>query len=90
MADDAAESALVSQVEHLRRALAWERIQKERLLDALDLVQRENRRLRASALGPCASAPDVECLRQENRLLRQRGAELEHTIAELRQPSSCA
>ena len=39
---------LSRQIDELRRALRWEKTQKERLLDDLAIFRRENRRLRES------------------------------------------
>jgi len=45
--DDGKEQ-LRQQVDELRRALRWERTQKERLLEDLGVSRRENQRLRAT------------------------------------------
>lgn len=81
MADDAKDSALGRQVAHLTRALAWERIQKDRLLDALDLLRRDLRLLRTPSAVPYYSETFVEFLRQESQQLREQVADLTRQLA---------
>ena len=48
MPRDDEKEQLRQQVDELRRALRWERTQKERLLEDLGVSRRENQRLRAA------------------------------------------
>jgi cell shape-determining protein MreC len=48
MLDESEKEHLRRQLEELRRALRWEKTQKERLLEDLGSARRENQRLRTS------------------------------------------
>ena len=61
MWDEPEKEHLRRQVDELRRALRWEKTQKERLLEDLGAFQRENQRLRATLA-------ELEA-RQENTVL---------------------
>jgi hypothetical protein len=48
LSDESEKEQLRQQVDELRRALRWERTQKERLIEDLGASRRENQRLRAT------------------------------------------